>query len=99
MVEAADELNDPDLTRGVELSAIADVGTLLRHARAEAVLLARGGDNAFAIGAICAHCAAPLEQGLLAGYTIHRDLAGLRTEEEFEHAMAHRKRLQRRAGS
>jgi NADPH-dependent 2,4-dienoyl-CoA reductase/sulfur reductase-like enzyme/nitrite reductase/ring-hydroxylating ferredoxin subunit len=70
MTEQAPELKGPDLTQGVELSAIADGGMLLGHARGEAVLLARHGDDVFAIGAICTHYGAPLEQGLLVGDTL-----------------------------
>lgn len=70
MTEKALELKGPDLTQGVELSAIPDGGMLLGHARGEAVLLARRGEEVFAIGAICTHYGAPLEQGLLVGDTV-----------------------------
>src|SRR6185312_11980817 len=63
-------LKGPDLTQGIELSRIADGTMLLGHARGEPVLLARRGDELFAIGAICTHYGAPLETGLLVGDTV-----------------------------
>jgi len=64
------KLSGPDLTQGIELSIIPDGTMLLGHARGEPVLLARRGDEVFAIGAICTHYGAPLEQGLLVGDTV-----------------------------
>ncbi len=59
------KLNGPDLTQGVELATIPDGTMLLGHALGEQALLARRGAEVFAIDAICTHCGAPLEQGLL----------------------------------
>src|SRR6185437_11748844 len=78
-------LKGPDLTQGIELSRIADGTMLLGHARGEPVLLARRGDELFAIGAICTHYGAPLETGLLVGDTVrcpwHHACFSLRTGE------------------
>ena len=65
MSDEKTKLSGPDLTQGVELSTIPDGAMLLGHAQGEPVLLARRGDEVFAIGAICTHYGAPLEQGLL----------------------------------
>ncbi len=70
MSDANGKLSGPDLTKGVPASAIADRAMLLGHADGEAALLARRGEEVFAIGAICTHYGAPLEQGLLVGDTI-----------------------------
>src|SRR5579863_5065370 len=85
MSEEMTKLSGPDLTQGVELSTIPDGTMLLGHARGEPVLLARRGDEVFAIGAICTHYGAPLEQGLLDGETVrcqwHHACFSLRTGE------------------
>jgi apoptosis-inducing factor 3 len=85
MSEEKVKLSGPDLTRGVELSSIPDGSMLLGHAHGEPVLLARRGDEVFAIGAICTHYGAPLEQGLLNGDTVrcqwHHACFSLRTGE------------------
>ena len=60
----------PDLAQGVDISQIADGAMLLEHANGEAVLLARRGEELFAIGAICTHYGAPLVNGLLIGDTV-----------------------------
>ena len=67
MSEETANLHGPDLTQGVDFSTIPDRTMLLGHARGEPVLLARGGDELFAIGTICTHYGAPLETGLLVG--------------------------------
>ena len=85
MSEEKMKLSGPDLTQGVELSTIPDGTMLLGHAEGEPVLLARRGDDVFAIGAICTHYGAPLEQGLLDGDTVrcqwHHACFSLRTGE------------------
>jgi apoptosis-inducing factor 3 len=85
MSEEKANLSGPDLTQGVELSTIPDGTMLLGHAQGEPVLLARRGEEVFAIGAICTHYGAPLEQGLLDGDTVrcqwHHACFSLRTGE------------------
>ena len=85
MSEEKTKLSGPDLTQGVEVSTIPDGTMLLGHAQGEPVLLARRGDEVFAIGAICTHYGAPLEQGLLDGDTVrcqwHHACFSLRTGE------------------
>ena len=85
MSEEQTKLSGPDFTQGIELSTIPDGTMLLGHVRGEAVLLARRGAELFAIGAICTHYGAPLEQGLLVGDTVrcpwHLACFSLRTGE------------------
>ena len=79
------QLSGPDLAIGVALSEIADGAMLLGHAHGEPVLLARRGDELFAIGAICTHYGAPLADGLLVDDTVrcpwHHACFSLRTGE------------------
>jgi NADPH-dependent 2,4-dienoyl-CoA reductase/sulfur reductase-like enzyme/nitrite reductase/ring-hydroxylating ferredoxin subunit len=68
------QLSGPDLSQGVSLSEIggggAASGCLLGHAGGEPVLLARVGDEVFAIAANCTHYGGPLAEGLLVGDTV-----------------------------
>jgi NADPH-dependent 2,4-dienoyl-CoA reductase/sulfur reductase-like enzyme/nitrite reductase/ring-hydroxylating ferredoxin subunit len=64
------KLEGPDLAKGIALSEITDGAMLLGHAHGEPVLLARRGNELFAIGAICTHYGAPLVDGLLVGDTV-----------------------------
>src|SRR5215471_9308093 len=61
----------PDLARGVPLDDVADGGMLAGHVGEEAVLLARRGNELFAIGATCSHYGGPLAEGLMVGDTVH----------------------------
>jgi apoptosis-inducing factor 3 len=70
MSEHDAELTGPDLSRGVDLSTLAPDTMLLGHAGGEAVLLARSGDEVFAVGATCTHYSGPLAEGLLVGSTV-----------------------------
>ena len=75
----------PDLTKGIPLSSIADCSMLLGHVDGEAVLLARRGDELFAIGAVCSHYGGPLADGLMVDDTVrcpwHHACFSLRTGE------------------
>ncbi len=82
----SDEKSEPrerDLSKGVELSTIPDGAMLLGHMGGEPVILARHGEELFAIGATCTHYGAPLDQGLLVGDTVrcpwHHACFSLRT--------------------
>jgi apoptosis-inducing factor 3 len=78
-------LDGPDLTKGVPLSTIVDGAMLLGHAHGTPVLLARRGNDLFAIGASCTHYGAPLADGLLVDDTVrcpwHHACFSLRTGE------------------
>jgi apoptosis-inducing factor 3 len=74
-----------DFTQGVPLNEIADGGMLLGQVAGEAVLLARRGQELFAIGAECTHYHGPLAEGVLVGETVrcpwHHACFSLRTGE------------------
>jgi NADPH-dependent 2,4-dienoyl-CoA reductase/sulfur reductase-like enzyme/nitrite reductase/ring-hydroxylating ferredoxin subunit len=75
----------PDLALGVALAALADGALLAGHVGDDAVLLARRGDECFAVGATCTHYGAPLADGLLVDDTVrcpwHHACFSLRTGE------------------
>src|SRR6267142_887782 len=79
------EAKGPDLTQGIALNDIPDGGMLGGHVGDEAVLLARRGDEFFAIGATCTHYGGPLAEGLVVGDTVrcpwHHARFSLRTGE------------------
>ena len=79
------ELSGPDFTRGVPLSEVPDGGMVAGHAHGKPVLVARQGDELFAVGALCTHYGAPLADGLLVGDSIrcpwHHACFNLRTGE------------------
>jgi NADPH-dependent 2,4-dienoyl-CoA reductase/sulfur reductase-like enzyme/nitrite reductase/ring-hydroxylating ferredoxin subunit len=60
----------PDLVQGISLDGLADGQMLLGHVGQEAVLLARRGNEVFAIGATCSHYGGPLAEGVLVGDTV-----------------------------
>jgi NADPH-dependent 2,4-dienoyl-CoA reductase/sulfur reductase-like enzyme/nitrite reductase/ring-hydroxylating ferredoxin subunit len=75
----------PDFTQGVPLADIPDGGMLLGHVGDDAVLLARHGNDVFAVSAFCSHYHGPLAEGLLVGDTVrcpwHHACFSLRTGE------------------
>ncbi|HJU66104.1 MAG TPA: FAD-dependent oxidoreductase, partial [Gemmatimonadaceae bacterium] len=78
-----DSLSGPDLALGVPIAQLADRSMLLGHAEGEAVLLARQGEELFAISATCTHYGGPLAEGLMVGDTVrcpwHHACFSLRT--------------------
>jgi len=60
----------PDLTEGVAAKDIPDGGMIGGHVGDDAVLIARRGDEFFAIGATCSHYNGPLAEGLVVGDTV-----------------------------
>jgi NADPH-dependent 2,4-dienoyl-CoA reductase/sulfur reductase-like enzyme/nitrite reductase/ring-hydroxylating ferredoxin subunit len=64
------QLSGPDLGQGVSTAEIGANGCLLGHAGGEPVLLARVGEELFAIAANCTHYGGPLAEGLLVGDTV-----------------------------
>ena len=64
------KLSGPDLSEGVALSELGDGKMMLGHAGGEAVLLARRGEEIFAVGATCTHYSGPLSEGLLVNGTV-----------------------------
>jgi apoptosis-inducing factor 3 len=77
------ELSGPSLSAGISAADLEDGQMLLGHAEGEAVLLARRGDEVFAVGATCTHYSGPLAEGLLVGDTVrcpwHHACFSLRT--------------------
>jgi len=66
----ADDTSGPDLTQGVSIRDLSDRGTLVGHVGDDHVLVARVGDELFAIGAHCTHYHGPLGDGLIVGDTV-----------------------------
>lgn len=75
----------PDLALGVAIDTLADDAMLRGHVGDEPVLLARRGDEYFAVGATCTHYNGPLAEGLLVDDTVrcpwHHACFSLRTGE------------------
>jgi len=65
-----DAATGPDFREGVPFESVPDGGMLAGRVGDEAVLLARRGDDVFAVGATCTHYGGPLAEGILAGNTI-----------------------------
>jgi NADPH-dependent 2,4-dienoyl-CoA reductase/sulfur reductase-like enzyme/nitrite reductase/ring-hydroxylating ferredoxin subunit len=85
MAEALSEPEGPDFENGFNIDDVADGKMLLGHAFGEAVLVARRGNELFAIGAMCTHYGGPLAKGLMVGCTVrcpwHHARFDLRTGE------------------
>jgi NADPH-dependent 2,4-dienoyl-CoA reductase/sulfur reductase-like enzyme/nitrite reductase/ring-hydroxylating ferredoxin subunit len=60
----------PDLAAGVTISDIPDSGMKTGHIGGTKALLARTGDEVFAIGATCSHLGGPLHQGLVVDHSV-----------------------------
>src|SRR5262249_46358086 len=75
----------PDLALGILLGDLPDGQMLAGHVGDDAVLLARRGNEFFAIGATCSHYGGPLSEGLLVDDTVrcpwHHACFSLRTGE------------------
>jgi NADPH-dependent 2,4-dienoyl-CoA reductase/sulfur reductase-like enzyme/nitrite reductase/ring-hydroxylating ferredoxin subunit len=61
----------PDLTKGVRVADLADGGRIAGLVGEDEVVLARSGDEFFALSAHCSHYSGPLAEGLVVGDTIH----------------------------
>src|SRR2546423_7237723 len=85
MAEASSELEGPDFEKGYESENVREGEMFLGHAFGEQVLVARCGDELFAIGATCTHYGGPLAKGLLMDCTVrcpwHHARFDLRTGE------------------
>ena len=81
----ATQPSGPDLRAGIPQNALADGGMLAGHVGDDAVLIARRGQEVFAIGATCTHYGGPLPEGLMVGETVrcpwHHACFSLRTGE------------------
>jgi apoptosis-inducing factor 3 len=71
MAEASSELEGPDFEKGCDTENVREGEMLLGHAFGEPVLVARRGDDLFAIGATCTHYGGPLAKGLMVDCTVH----------------------------
>ncbi len=75
----------PDLANGIPVDDLPDGRMLAGHVGNDPVLLARRGDEIFAIGATCSHYGGPLQQGLMVDDTVrcpwHHACFSLRTGE------------------
>src|SRR5947207_15418695 len=85
MSEAQANKKGPDLTVGVPVASIADGRMQVGQVGDDAVLLARRGNEFFAIGATCTHYGGPLAEGLIIDDTVrcpwHHACFSLRTGE------------------
>ncbi|HEV8016210.1 MAG TPA: FAD-dependent oxidoreductase [Stellaceae bacterium] len=70
MGEAQSTPAGPDLTVGVAAGDLADGHLLAGHVGEDSVLLARRGDEFFALGAVCSHYGGPLAEGVMVEDTV-----------------------------
>ncbi|MGB8287041.1 MAG: Rieske 2Fe-2S domain-containing protein, partial [Rhizobium ruizarguesonis] len=74
-----------DFGVGIPMSQLADGGMLAGRVGDEHVLLARRGEEIFAVGSVCTHYGAPLDGGLMVEDTVrcpwHHACFSLRTGE------------------
>src|SRR3954452_7183135 len=64
------EISGPSFADGIDAASLTPGNKLLGHVGGEAVLLARVGDEYFAIGATCTHYGGPLAEGVIDGDTV-----------------------------
>ena len=85
MAEASSGLEGPDFEKGYETEKLREGEMVLGYAFGEAVLVARRGDDLFAIDATCTHYGGPLAKGLMVDCTVrcpwHHARFDLRTGE------------------
>ena len=88
----------PDLAQGIALDIVADGGMIGGHVGEDPVLLARSGEEFFAIGSTCTHYGGPLADGLVVARHVrcpwHHARFSLRTGE----AIGRRRSIRSRAG-
>src|SRR5260370_90097 len=79
------ETNKPDFRNGFPIRDLGDGSMISGQADGEELVLARRGDEVFAIGAHCTHYGGPLGEGLIVGETVrcpwHHACLSLRTGE------------------
>jgi nitrite reductase/ring-hydroxylating ferredoxin subunit len=63
-------VSGPDLTKGISVKNMPEGQMLVGHVGEDPVLLARRGDEFFAIGATCSHYGGPLAEGLMVEDTL-----------------------------
>ena len=64
------ETNKPDFRNGFPIRDLGDGSMISGEADGEELVLARRGDEVFAIGAHCTHYGGPLAEGLIVGDTV-----------------------------
>ncbi|HEV7137397.1 MAG TPA: FAD-dependent oxidoreductase [Steroidobacteraceae bacterium] len=101
----ASQPHGPDFRDGLPDSTLADGAMLAGHVGPDAVLIARRGNEVFAIDATCTHYGGPLGEGLMVGDTVrcpwHHACFSLRTGEALAapaFAPVHCWRVERRDG-